>query len=141
MRVWHHHLTLLNIHKDWSRTVCQKYGKFQNVITSLFLIRFSWFLHHFVGIIFSLFMKGNLARMSSLTVQASIFMMCQTRKPSCNQPSKMQKRGYRPLIVRRYSNLATSITKYYRQQVLSPILPTETNWLPTSCAVSTQISN
>ena len=44
VRVWH-----LNIHKDWSRSVFRKYGKFQNVLTSLFLIRFSSFLCHFVG--------------------------------------------------------------------------------------------
>ena len=48
MRVRHHHFTHLNIHKDWSRSVFRKYGKFQKFITSLFLIRFSWFLHHFV---------------------------------------------------------------------------------------------
>ena len=57
VRVWHHHLTQLNIHKDWSRSVFRKYGKFQNVLTSLFLIRFSSFLCHFVGKFFLLFLK------------------------------------------------------------------------------------
>ena len=52
MRGWHHQLAHLNIHKDWSRSVFGKNMKFQNVITSLFLIRFSSFLHCSVGKIF-----------------------------------------------------------------------------------------
>ena len=48
MRGWHHQLTHLNIHKDWSRNVFWKNVKFQNVTTSLFLIRFSSFLHQSV---------------------------------------------------------------------------------------------
>ena len=43
VRRWHHQLTHLNIHKDWSRNVFRKNVKFQNVTTSLFLIDF----HHF----------------------------------------------------------------------------------------------
>ena len=34
----HHHLTEMNIHKDWSRTVFRKYRKFQKFITSLFFL-------------------------------------------------------------------------------------------------------
>ena len=49
VRRWHHQLAHLNIHKDWSRNVFRKNVKFQNVITSLFSIRFSSFLHRFVG--------------------------------------------------------------------------------------------
>ena len=41
VRRWHHQLSHLNIHKDWSRNVFRKNLKFQNVTTSLFLIRFS----------------------------------------------------------------------------------------------------
>ena len=54
MRRWHHQLTHLNIHKDWSRNVFRKNVKFQNVTTSLFLIRFSSFLHQSVGKFFTL---------------------------------------------------------------------------------------
>ena len=50
-------LHLMNIHRDWSRSVFRKYGKIQKFITSIFLIRFSWFLYHFVGKIFLFFMK------------------------------------------------------------------------------------
>ena len=42
MKEWHHHLTLLNIHRDWSRTVFQKYGKFQ--ISINFLISYPIFM-------------------------------------------------------------------------------------------------
>ena len=49
VRAWHHQLAHLNIHKDWSRNVFRKNVKFQNVSTSLFLIRFSLFLHQSVG--------------------------------------------------------------------------------------------
>ena len=41
VRRWHHQLSHLNIHKEWSRNVFRKNVKFQNVTTSLFLIRFS----------------------------------------------------------------------------------------------------
>ena len=44
-----HQLAHLNIHKDWSRNVSWKNVTFQNVITPLFLIRFSSFLHQSVG--------------------------------------------------------------------------------------------
>ena len=54
VRAWHHQLAHLNIHKDWSRNVSWKNVKFQNVITPLFLIRFSSFLHQSVGEIFIL---------------------------------------------------------------------------------------
>ena len=43
VRVWHHHLTQLNIHKDWSRSVFRKYGKFQNVLCN-FLISYPNFI-------------------------------------------------------------------------------------------------
>ena len=52
VRVWHHHLTEMNIHEDWSRTVFRKYWTFQKFLTSLFLIPFSWFLYQAVEIIF-----------------------------------------------------------------------------------------
>ena len=35
----------------------QKYGKVQKFLSSLFLIRFSWYFYHFVGIIFLFFIK------------------------------------------------------------------------------------
>ena len=41
VRGWHHQLAHFNIHKDWSRNVFRK--KYQNVISSLFLIQFSSF--------------------------------------------------------------------------------------------------
>ena len=42
MRWWHHQLTHLHIHIDWSRNVLWKFAKLQSVITSLFfIIRFS----------------------------------------------------------------------------------------------------
>ena len=41
VRGWHHQLAHLNIHKDWSRNVFRNNVKFQNVISSLFLIQFS----------------------------------------------------------------------------------------------------
>ena len=44
-----HQLPHLNIHNDWSRNVFRKKMKFQNVITSLFLIQFSSFLLQSVG--------------------------------------------------------------------------------------------
>ena len=44
VRGWHQ-LAHLNIHKDWSRNVFRKNVKFQNVISSLFLIQFSSFFH------------------------------------------------------------------------------------------------
>ena len=57
VRRWHHQLTHLNIHKDWSRNVFRKNVKFQNVTTSLFLIRFSSFLHQSVGKLLLFFLK------------------------------------------------------------------------------------
>ena len=41
VRRWHHHLTHLHIHIDWSRNVSWKFAKLQSVITSLFFNRFS----------------------------------------------------------------------------------------------------
>ena len=43
MRWWHHQLTHLNIHKDWSRNVFRKNVKFQNV-TTLFNISYPIFI-------------------------------------------------------------------------------------------------
>ena len=57
VREWHHQLAHLNIHKDWSRSVFQKIVKFQNVITSLFFIRFWSFLHCSVGNFFLFHLK------------------------------------------------------------------------------------
>ena len=50
-------LAHLNIHKDWSRNVFRKNLKFQYVTTSLFLIRFSSFLHQSVGKFFLFLLK------------------------------------------------------------------------------------
>ena len=41
MRRWHHQLTHLHIHTDWSRNVSWNFAKLQNFITSLFFNRFS----------------------------------------------------------------------------------------------------
>ena len=49
VRGWHHQFAHLNIHKDWSRNVFRKNLKFQNVISSLFLIQFSSFFHCSIG--------------------------------------------------------------------------------------------
>ena len=47
VRRWHHQLTHLHIHTDWSRNVSWKFAKLESVITSLFFqpifIRFSLF--------------------------------------------------------------------------------------------------
>ena len=40
VRRWHHQLTHLHIHKDWSRNVSWKFAKLESVITSLFFNRF-----------------------------------------------------------------------------------------------------
>ena len=40
VRWWHHQLTHLHIHIDWSRNVLWKFAKLQSVITSLFFNRF-----------------------------------------------------------------------------------------------------
>ena len=48
VRRWHHQLTHLHIHTDWSRNVSWKFVKLQNVITSLFFSRFSSGFHCFV---------------------------------------------------------------------------------------------
>ena len=42
---WHHQLTHLHIHTDWSRNVSWKFAKLQNFITSLFFNRFSSGFH------------------------------------------------------------------------------------------------
>ena len=76
MRAWHHQLAHLNIHKDWSRNVSWKNVKFQNVITPLFLIRFSSFLHQSVGkFLFFLWIYGN----SGLDFPFKLHVMLQFR--------------------------------------------------------------
>ena len=45
VRWWHHQLTHLHIHIDWSRNVLWKFAKLQSVITSLFFNRFSSGFH------------------------------------------------------------------------------------------------
>ena len=45
VRRWHHQLTHLHIHTDWSRNVSWKFAKLQNFITSLFFNRFSSGFH------------------------------------------------------------------------------------------------
>ena len=45
VRWWHHQLTHLHIHIDWSRNVLWKFAKLQSVITSLFFNRFSSDFH------------------------------------------------------------------------------------------------
>ena len=54
VRRWHHQLTHLHIHIDWSRNVLWKLAKFQSVITSLFVNQFSSGFHCFVQILFTL---------------------------------------------------------------------------------------
>ena len=49
VRWWHHKLTHLHIHIDWSRNVFRrKFAKLQSVITSLFFNRFSSGFHCYV---------------------------------------------------------------------------------------------
>ena len=48
VRRWHHQLTHLHIHIDWSRNVLWKFAKLESVITSLFFNRFSSGFHCFV---------------------------------------------------------------------------------------------
>ena len=48
VRRWHHQLTHLHIHTDWSRNVSWKFAKLQHFITSLFFNRFSSGFHCFV---------------------------------------------------------------------------------------------
>ena len=48
VRRWHHQLTHLHIHIDWSRNVSWKFEKIQSVITSLFFNRFSSGFHYVV---------------------------------------------------------------------------------------------
>ena len=52
VRQWHHQLTHLHIHIDWSRNVSRKFAKLENVITSLFFNRFSSGFHYFVWNVF-----------------------------------------------------------------------------------------
>ena len=69
VRWWHHQLTHLHIHIDWSRNVLWKFAKLQSVITSLFFNRFSSGFHCYVWtfLLFSLKFKLNLFRISPLT--------------------------------------------------------------------------
>ena len=69
VRRWHHQLTHLHIHIDWSRNVSWKFAKLQNFITSLFFNRFSSGFHRFVPIFFTLSseIKLNLFWISSLS--------------------------------------------------------------------------
>ena len=70
VRVWHHHLTEINIHKDWSRAVFRKHGKFKKNHFFLFLIRFLWFFETFCRDNFYLFIEIMiiLVRISSLNI-------------------------------------------------------------------------
>ena len=69
VRWWHHQLTHLHIHIDWSRNVLWKFAKLQNVITSIFFNRFSSDFHYYVWIFLFVFLKFklNLFRISPLT--------------------------------------------------------------------------
>ena len=62
VRWWHHQLTHLHIHIDWSRNVLWKFAKLQSVITSLFFNRFSSGFHcyvwNFLLFLLSLTLKG-----------------------------------------------------------------------------------
>ena len=62
VRWWHHQLTHLHIHIDWSRNVLWKFAKLQSVITSLFFNRFSSGFHCYVWkfLLFSSEIKLNL---------------------------------------------------------------------------------
>ena len=60
VRWWHHQLTHLHIHIDWSRNVLWKFAKLQNVITSLFFNRFSSGFHYYVWKFLLVFLKFKL---------------------------------------------------------------------------------
>ena len=61
VRWWHHQLTHLHIHIDWSRNVkLWKFAKLQSVITSLFFNRFSSGFHCYVWNFFTLSSKLKL---------------------------------------------------------------------------------
>ena len=67
VRRWHHQLSHLNIHKDWSRNVFRKNVKFQNVTTSLFHVSdFHHFWHQSVGKLSLLQFLWNYAVISGL---------------------------------------------------------------------------
>ena len=70
VRWWHHQLTHLHIHIDWSRNVLWKFAKLQNAITSLFFNRFSSGFHYYVWKFLLVFLKFklNLFRISPLTI-------------------------------------------------------------------------
>ena len=55
VRRWHHQLTHLHIHIDWSRNVSSKFAKVQSVITSLLFNRFLSSFHCFVWNFYSFF--------------------------------------------------------------------------------------
>ena len=79
VRWWHHQLTHLHIHIDWSRNVL---WKIQSVITSLFFNRFSSGFHCYVWTIFTLSskIKLNLLWNSSLTASSrfqNVNLFCQ----------------------------------------------------------------
>ena len=60
VRWWHHQLTHLHIHIDWSRNVLWKFAKLQYVITSLFFNRFSSGFHYYVWKFLLVFLKFKL---------------------------------------------------------------------------------
>ena len=68
VRWWHHQLTHLHIHIDWSRNVLWTFAKLESVITSLFFNRFSSGFHCYVWkfLLFFLKFKLNLFRISPL---------------------------------------------------------------------------
>ena len=74
VRWWHHQLTHLHNHIDWSRNVLWNFAKLQSVITSLFFNRFSSGFHCYVWKIYTLSseIKLNLLWSSSLRTLNSL---------------------------------------------------------------------
>ena len=104
VRWWHHQLTHLHIHIDWSRNVLWKFAKLQSVITSLFFNRFSSGFHCYVWkfLLFFLKFKLNLFRISPLMQNVFEFYTDLWRRPrktgvawypGCRIPTELHLRG------------------------------------------------
>ena len=73
MRRWHHQLTHLHIHTDWSRNVSWKFANFQNFITSLFFNRFSSDFHCYVQTMFTLSSEIKLDQLRTSPLIINLF--------------------------------------------------------------------
>ena len=78
VRWWHHQITHLHIHIDWSRNVLWKFAKLQSVITSLFFNRFASSFHCYVwkNLLFLVKFKLNLFRIPPLKIINVTFSYC-----------------------------------------------------------------